>query len=507
MSEINDLGSYKLPKQNTVDTNKLTMRGSYAIAVGNAVTDHVLLGIALDFDNQVMRKMQSLSPADLAARLHDDSKVLVATKVDGEGTYVYFDAAADAQFPAFAFSAGGRVRVGFPALTELTVKLRVAGVQKALIRCELCLHNTAADGARAGVAEVIRISFSGSDVELATLKLVLLDLVMLDGKDLRANQNDFAQTLALMQKLVGTDENSRVHCMASEIVLEKEVAAVFARRIEAGHEGIVVRRLNRAEAWKIKPHRTVDAVIIGFVEGELEAQYGVTSLLTALSYPSADSEDKNATTMQTFARVGSGLSDADRVSLLDRLRALKVSEPIAMTDSSGRAVHFVRPELIAEIHGEDLIFSDSGKSLQTQVVRWNAASGRYEFLGLAPCPRLSFARFAKLREDKNLRDGGARISQISKAPTPNAKQTVAFEPAKILRREVYLKGETLRKLVVVHQAAAGEFPYLIYWTDFSAKRAEPLKVSVEIAANPERAHLLAERMLVDNLAKGWVRHG
>ena len=501
-------------EQSKIDLAKLQMRGRYGVATGSAVSDQVLLGVALDFDNQVMRKMQSLSPNDLAARLTGESNVLVATKVDGEGTYVYFDATPGVQNPVFAFSAGGRVRLGFPALDALCVKLKAAGVQKALLRCELCLALDATQSARAGVAEVIRISFSGTEAEVASLKLVALDLVMLDGKDLRANQNDFAQTLSLLQKLVGTDQNALVHCMASEIVPEKNVKAVFDRLIGEGHEGIVVRRLNRADAWKVKPHRTIDAVIIGFVEGAVEEQYGITSLLTALCYPAPIIPgETNAGLMQTFARVGSGLSDAERVAMLDRLRALKVTGPIAMTDSSGRAVHFIRPELIAEIHGEDLIVSDAGKQLQTQLVRWDKASQSYQFLGLSACPRLSFARYSRLREDKNWADGGARIAQIGafSAPTVTASKEAgdtteaAVAGTKILRREVYLKGEMLRKLVVVHKPSAGEFPYLLYWTDYSAKRAEPLKVSIEIAADAARAEQLAERMLLDNLAKGWVR--
>jgi hypothetical protein len=490
-----------------IDHSKLQMRGDFGIAVGSAVIDQVLLGVALDFDNQVMRKMLSISPNDLSARLNDTGQVLVATKVDGEGTYVYFERDESGVEQIFAFSTGGRVRVGFPALTLLRDKLMSAGIQKTLLRCELCLPLDATKTAREGVAEVIRVSFSGAASDLARLKLVLLDVVMLDGKDLRANQNDFAQTLSLMQKLVGSDAQALVHCMCAEIAPEREIGALFARLIAEGHEGIVVRRLNRAEAWKIKPHRSVDAVIIGYVEGSFEHQFGVTSLLTALCY---DPEDSNTSMnlMQTFARVGSGLKDEERVAMLDQLRPLKVPEPIAMTDSSGRAVHFIRPELVVELHGEDIVFSDSGKPLRTQLVQWNTSTGSYAFLGLTPCPRMTFATYAKLRPDKNWRDGGARSSQIAGLSRPalgSESAEVANATPQVIRREVYVKGEMLRKLVVLHQPSAGEFPYLLYWTDFSAKRAEPLKVSLEIAANAERATQLAERMLAENLAKGWVR--
>ena len=486
-----------------IDLAKLQMRGEFGIATGSAVTDQVLLGVAVDFDNQVMRKLVSLNPSELTARLGEGSQVLLATKYDGEGIYVYFDQSHSPQ--AFGFSPGGRVRIGFAALKLLAEKLRAANVQKALLRCELCLQIDPTKAVRDGVAEVIRVSFSGTQTELDRLKLVLLDVVMLDGKDLRANQNDFAQTMALMQKLVGCDEHALVHCMSASVIAEKSIPGEFDRLIAAGEEGVVVRRLNRAEAWKIKPQRNIDAVVIGFVEGSIEDKFGVTSLLTALCY---SEQAETSTLMQTFARIGSGFSDEQRVNLLDRLRPLKVSEPIAMTDSSGRAVHFIRPELIAELRGEDLLPTEQGKTLRSQLVRWNAQAKGYEFLGLSPCPRLTFATFVRLREDKNWRDGGARIEQIelSRPHTINERASTQ-EAAKVIRREVYLKGEMLRKLVLVRQPSAGEFPYLLYWTDYSAKRAEPLKVSLEIAATQERAEQLAEKLLAENLPKGWVKHG
>jgi hypothetical protein len=367
-----------------------------------------------------------------------------------------------------------------------------------LLRCELCLPDGGA-GRREGVAEVIRISFSGSQDDLTRLKLVLLDAVMLDGADLRAQQSDFAVTLELLRRLGGTDSAARVHAMHAEVLPEREVAGRFAAAVEAGGEGLVLRRLNRAEGWKLKPHRSVDAVVIGFVEGEFEGQYGVTSLLTALTYAGDDGN-----WLQTFVRVGSGLSDAERVAMLERLRPLQVDAPLPMTDSSGRAVQFVRPQLVAEVHGEDIVDGEGGRPQRTQLLDWDEAAQCWRFLGLTPCPRLSFARFHRLREDKDWRAGGARIEQVRESgarPTPGA----AEQTTRVIRREVYAKGEMLRKLVVVHKSGEASFPYLVYWTDYSARRAEPLKVSTELAANEARAQALAERLLASNLTKGFNR--
>ncbi|MBD8525257.1 hypothetical protein [Pseudomarimonas arenosa] len=477
--------------------SKLSWRGDYGIATGGAVTDHVLLNVANEFDQQVMRKIQALSPADLPQRFSGDDPVLVAHKYDGEGVFVYFERGKT----SFAFSApGGRVRVGFPALKELEAKLIEAGVNKALLRCELALAEPGSER-RGGVSEVIRLSFSASDDDLARLKLVALDAVMLDGRDLRAQQSAFTETWDLLERLVGADASARVHRMEAKQLPEKDVAAEFARIVETGGEGVVVRRLNRADAFKIKPHRSIDAVVIGFVEGEFEGQWGVASLLTGLSYP----EEGTEALLQTFVRVGSGLKDAQRVALLDTLRPLKLAAPLPMTDSSGRTVQFVRPTLIAELHGEDLIQAEGGQEQRTQVLSWNSETKSYEFLGLAPCARLSFARFARLREDKEWQSGGARIAQIgSDASRPQLHRSSG--EAKVLRREVYGKGEMLRKLVVLHKDDADlAFPYLIYWTDYSARRAEPLKVSLDVAINEERAQVLAEQRLQQGLTKGFVR--
>lgn len=481
------------------DRSKLIQRGRFGIASGSAVTDHVLMAIATEFENTVMRKIQALLPGDLAQRYAGSDPVLVTHKYDGEGAFVYVEQGSE----PFAFSApGGRVRVGFGALDALAAKLAAAGIRRALVRCELYLDGAADTARRSGVAEVIRVSFSGSEADLARLRLAVLDVVMVDGRDLRSQQAEFGTTLAWLRQTFGSDPAALVHAVAAEQVAEREVAGTFERSVAAGGEGVVIRRLNRAEVAKVKPHRTVDALVIGYVEGDFEGQFGVTSLLTALAYaePGAD----GTPVVQTFVRVGSGLTDAERVAMLDRLRPLEVEAPLPMTDSSGRAVHFIKPRLIAEVHGEDLIVVEGGREVKSQQLSWDAAAGRWRFLGLTACPRLSFARYDQLREDKDWTRGGASTAQIN-LPAAAPNPVAAIAETKILRREVYQKGEMLRKLVIVQKGGDLPFPYLVYWTDYSARRAEPLKVTLDVAATAERAEALAELLLKEGVTKGFVR--
>lgn len=479
-----------------IDHSKLQRRGAYGIATGSAVNDHVLMAVATDFENAVMRKIAALSPAELSLRFAGQDPVLVSTKYDGEGVFVYYAARQE----CFAFSApGGRVRVGLRALDAVAAQLQAAGVQRALLRAELYLAAAPGEARRAGVSEVIRVSFNGSEADLDRLRLALLDVVMVDGRDLRAQQADYASTFRWLHQ-IAPDPNAPAHALSGEVMPEQAVAAAFARTIEAGGEGVVLRRLNRAECFKVKPHRSVDALIMGFVEGEFEGQFGVTSLLTGLVYPGGEPESF----VQTFVRVGSGLTDAERIALLDRLRPLKVDAPLAMTDSSGRAVQFVRPKLIAEIHGEDLVASEGGREQRTQLIGWDQSADGWRFMGLTPCPRLSFARFVSLREDKEWNSGGARVEQVL-ASAERPQPVAVSRETRVIRREVYAKGEMLRKLVVVHKAGDLPFPYLVYWTDYSARRAEPLKVSLEVAANEARASALAEALLQENITKGFAR--
>jgi hypothetical protein len=178
-----------------------------------------------------------------------------------------------------------------------------------------------------------------------------------------------------------------------------------------------------------------------------------------------------------------------------------------MTDNDGRPISFVKPVYIVEINCEDIMVNMPGsdRANRTQTFSWNSTTECYEFLGLHPCPRPIFATFLRLREDKQLLEDGARLEQIVTHPTlPQAPVESASE-ADIIRREVYQKGEMVRKLVMVQTATEETIPYVIYWTDFSPKRKDPLDVSVSYAYTLDRAHQIAENLIKENIVRGWKK--
>ncbi|HEY2342938.1 MAG TPA: hypothetical protein VGH90_07915 [Chthoniobacteraceae bacterium] len=483
-----------------IDSSKLLAKGgNYKLAPSNAVTDRVLLDIATQFENQVSRKMTALTPEQIEKRYTTSEPILETTKYDGEGVFVSWDQSKG----IFAFNApSGRVRLGLPVLEKLEAHLRKQKIQKALFRTELYLPHTGV-GKRPGIADVLRTSFNGSPEEIAGLRLAMLDIIMLDGKDLRPNEEHFQETWDLLGRLFGSDADAAFQRPHGTIIPEKELARVFKERVAAGEEGLVARRLQRLDIAKIKPHVSIDAVVVGYVEGEFEGKYGVTSLLTALNYP--EKEDGKIL-LQTFARVGSGLTDQQREEMLRTFAPLKVTAPIAMTDSDGRTVHFVKPVHIVELHGEDLVTTSSrDKENRTQLFACDGE--RFDFLGLLAFPRLTFATFHTMRGDKTLAAGGARIEQVVQSPgKPQWRSADRREP-KIIRREVYAKGDAIRKLVVLETAGEPAVPYVVHWTDYSAKRKDPLKVTTQCAYTAARAEAHAARLLEENVTKGFLPIG
>ena len=486
-----------------IDLTRLTRKsGDYAFAPRAAVTDRVLMEIAENYDTEVSNRFIAIRPADLPARYSPDSRVLETTKYDGEGVFVYYEAGRDPDI--FAFNApSGRARVGLPCLKELAATLKSRGTKKALLRAELYLRETV-EGRRCASADVTRASYSTDPADAARFRLALLDVIMHDGRDLRAHQSDFVAIWKLLEGLGGTDPQRLVHRAEGGEVSGADLPRLFDEKTKGGLEGLVIRRLDRAEVCKLKPRRTIDAAVLGFVEGEFEGNYGMMSLLTGLAYPPA----QRGIQLQSVARVGSGFNDRDRVDWLGRLSTLRVDAPLAMSDSDGRPVRFVRPGFVVELEAEDVLPADEEASGQ-QVFGWD--NSRWRFEGLAACPRLLLPTYHRLRADKEFTPQAVRLAQLTGreigAPELINRNLPALE---VVRREVYtkeIKGAlAVRKLVVGRRpGTAGAFPCVIFWTDFSAGRKTPLEVTTLFAHTETRAEALVKKLLEENITKGFER--
>ena len=480
-----------------IDKSKFVKKsGDYAIAQTDGISDPLLLGTAAKYEEALSRSFKAVSPADIPTRFAGIKRVHWSEKYDGEGALLFYDETLE--IVAFA-APSGRARIGMKALREAAEALKAKGIKKALLRGEIYLP--AGKGKpRNGIAEVTRASFSSESGAADRLALALYDILMLDGRDLRDDGGGFDEEWGKLGEIFGEDQSRPVHRARGGWCEGDKVTQILDEVLSAGGEGIVVRHEKERDYAKIKPRLTIDAVIIGYVEGAFEGKIGARSLLVGLSYPA----EGGTTTFQTLARTGSGMSDAVAVEMLERLRSLRVDSPLLLNDADGREIHFVRPEIVVELEGEDWIHNRTdGRPVRTQAFSWDAATSAWAYSGLAVCPRLVFPTFSKLREDKSVKDGGARIAQALEKASPPAKPSDLAE-TEVIERRVYRKGtDAVRKFVLVRRGGEDALPFIFCYTDFSAGRKDPLKVTTEFAYTEARARALLDASLAENVKKGW----
>ena len=481
-----------------IDTSKFVKKsGSYSIAQTDGVADPILLGTATKYEEALSRSFTALAPDHISPRYAGVQKVHWSEKYDGEGVLFFYDEAVE----AFTFAApSGRARIGLTALQDAANALKKKGIKKALFRGELYLP-TEKGKPRPGIAGVTHASFSSEKGAADALRLALFDILMLSGKDQREDAGTFEVEWNNLADIFGEDCSQSVHRARGGWCAGNEVEKKFEQVLAEGGEGIVVRNEKERDFSKIKPRLTIDAAIMGYVEGSFDGKIGVRNLLVGLTYP----ESAGKTVYQSLARIGSGLDDKTSVDLLVKLQGMKVAPPVLLNDSEGREVHFVKPGLIVEVEGEDWIYQRTdGRPVRSQAFSWNEKN-EWIYAGVGPCPRLVFPAFAKLREDKSIGAGGARIAQALENATLPPEPVELSEP-EMVERQVYRKGkDAVRKFILAKRGGEDTLPYIIIYTDFSAGRKEPLKVSTEYAYTEERALKLFDASMKENVKKGWEK--
>lgn len=163
------------------------------------------------------------------------------------------------------------------------------------------------------------------------LKLVLFDILYLDGKSLLDQPE--RERLNILEKLIG-DHKSALLSVAEQIKIETaaELEAYFNKSITAGLEGVVVKRpdapyqpgrrnfnwikLKRTQRGKLDD--TIDAVVLGYYYGQgKRARFGIGALLVGVFNSKKDQ-------FETIAKIGTGLSDDAWISLKSKCDALAV---------------------------------------------------------------------------------------------------------------------------------------------------------------------------------------
>ena len=228
-----------------------------------------------------------------------------------------------------------------PALAEA---MRAIPVTTALLDGEMVSLDTN------GVSDFQRLQdvlSSGPARQAASLVYYAFDLLHLNGVDLRGV--GLAQRKALLGQTLARVPPSVANTIRLSDHVIGEGPAFFAQAARMGLEGMISKQLDapyrsgRSRHWlKVKCKQRQEFVVVGFTEPK-----GSRTLLGALLLATYTGDD-----LVYRGRVGTGFSEDCLRHLHRRLAPLRDRQPVfaqAPSVAETRGVHWVQPELVAEV--------------------------------------------------------------------------------------------------------------------------------------------------------------
>ena len=261
---------------------------------------------------------------------------------------------------------------------------------------------------------------------------------------------------------------------------------------------------DHAPTYKIKPLITLDAVVLGYAEGEGSQEGMLREVLVGLC------TDTNE--FLNIARVGNGFSDAERKDLLAHFEAKKMDSNYLEVAGTNVAFTMVKPDEVIEFTCLDVITENSKGTIKKMTL--HIEDGVYAPKFKSPSVSVIAPVFVKFRKDKKANTEDVGISQVNKiiSLTDDQSQSVTLEKSTVLHREVYVKeskgNKMVRKFVVwkTNKENSGEFPaYVYHYTDFSPTRKDMLKKEVKVSSSKAQIESYLKTEVSENIKKGWEK--
>jgi hypothetical protein len=465
--------------------------GSGRQAGMGALLDVDLLGRLRRYKRQVAKRYRVVEP-DIVQRALPAEQLFVSPKLDGE---LWFLVKKGGDIALVAYN--GRVLHGASWLDGAREKL--ASVGQAVIAGEL----VASVGAGRPRSHHVRTALSDPKLE-GSLAFHAFDLVEDETADALARPYEARYQRLL--SLLGQDAGARCTVVLTErgdpaLVTDRYRTWVGNDRFEG-----VVARSDRGLTYKIKPTSTIDLVVLAFGEritGDLKQ---VRELQVGLV--------RGDGTFQLVGSVGTGLSEDDRTRWHQRLSAIEAKSAFRLANREGTLCRFVRPEIVVEVRVSDFLASDGWDApIRRMSLAWDPGGGWRPVAETRTAVPLHPVLIRE-RTDKTVDVGCVGMTQITsyldEASEEIAEAATRRASAEVVRRGVYAKetkGQVaVRKFVVVRTNKEHEGthpPFVVFFTDFSAGRKEPLQTALRTAASATMADLHVSVWLEENVKKGW----
>lgn len=457
-----------------------------------ALADDALAKRLRTYKRNVAKRYRVVDPEQIE-RLLGGGPYHISTKLDGE---LWFLVKREGEVALCAFN--GRVIRGTPLLQEAEGLL--ADVPDLIVAGEL----VATPPEHVGRARVHHVASAlGDEAFEGTLSFHAFDLAEEGGED--RLQQDYGARIERLRELLGG--GARVKSVETVDGEAGDVTRLYREWVVSDRfEGVVVRS-ERGLTYKIKSSLTIDAVVIAYGERITGDVRQVREMSVALM--------REDGTWQLLGAVGNGFSEQDRAAWHGRLSQMEIGSSFRLANREGTLSKFVRPEITIEIRCSDLLATDSW---DTQIRRMSLMHS--EESGWAPLRETATAVmihpiFLRERTDKTIDVGSVGMTQITSRIPLEAKREaaapVAREPAAIVRRGVFSKTAkekvAVRKYAVIdtHHGDDPNYPaFVIYFTDYSPTRKEPLKTALRTASAMEKAEVQVQEWLAANIKRGWT---
>ncbi len=347
--------------------------------------------------------------------------------------------------------------------------------------------------------------------DLERIGFRVYDLVQLDNENWL--EKPYSERFARLQEIF--PNSGRLATVTTKVLDSPELADFYAETVGSGQEGIVIRNSETFKAYKVKPIHSIDAVIIGAVEGIEGSRVGpgmLSSALVALQNPDG--------TYIILTKVGGGLSDPQRSDLWGKMRFANQPNFVAAT-TDGRSFRMVQPEIVVEIDYLDIITQSSqGLDITQTALSYNAETATWEILRSIPFVSLISPRFFSthpIREDKTPTPENVRVTQVTELVDLTPQSSISkllLPPSKMLARYVFAKGDDMVRKYMAwrtnkHEADMNFPDYVVYSLDYSQNRAEPFKRSIIVTNSQSQMWELFEQQVRGGIigASGGITRG
>ena len=443
--------------------------------------------LAQKYKRQTASRYLPVSSEDITSKIIESELYAVSPKYDGHFYLLSFDGT-----KAKLINHGGNVITDLALLKEATDLLK-GKCNDAVIAGELYLHK---EGQRTRSFDMTAVlDEKSSDIHFAAF-----DLLSLDGEEM------VLDVKALDEKLSSLLSDGKATYLVKNSFVESrsDIADLYKSIVEeGGQEGIVVRSQN-GPTYKVKPLITLDAVVLGFSEGEGSRAGMLRELLVGLCV----AKDQYI----LLTKVGNGYSDDERKSLLKKLAKKKVDSDYIEVSGSNLAFTMVVPDEVVEFSCLD-VFGENSKGTISKMCL-NLKDKSYFAIGKQPTASVIAPVFVKFRTDKKATSEDAGLLQINKIFTLakiDDKQS-GLKKSEIISREVYVKQskgmKMVRKFMVwkTNKEQSGEYPsYVYHYTDFSPSRAEMLKKEIKVSDSKKQIEEIYAAEILENVKKGWEK--